>query len=527
VKANEFDRALMEEMAQLPPGPEAIDDYTPWQASIHKILWGMGLTTFKFEFFYLQYLLPLLGAVLLYLGYRSLRRDNRWFRLCWIISGFLLIWHILWDVLAATPLLTAAAARPALNGVLTGLSVSVNLLLLFSLRQGIRNAFSAGAGGRPKDWMGLGLAAYLLSLAVALWSELVPLTKPSMFGMTIIHQWLWLHYARGIAFIALQIFLLVCIARQGGALAGRGYRIAPVPIRVPGRIFLAAVFLFTAAAVFAASFFSSRPPMPPAQSLSQLQQNQDWEVRGRLEELGMAPELAALLDSSELARCRKALAVLPLTPSNERIAGQEGEEIWLEGRNARFTLDGGTVRLTVHAVPLPGRQIRYYQFFQWEVPPTHSYQESFTASLHFYPGYDFSSRLAWQIGGQSLTAPLPVHLGGGQTPEELPAWALEWYGNELAALGHLQDVPYIIFSIPRNAAEMQGWLAWTMDQSQDLNPDETEFFYTDPILHHQTSWPLFPFQSISHIASTTYNSFGKPFPGLFASFESGQVKAPW
>ena len=82
MKQDEFDLRLTREMADLPPDPGEVQDYNPWQAAMSRILWGMALTTFRLEFFYLQYLLPLLGAALMYLGYRSLRRENPWFRLC-------------------------------------------------------------------------------------------------------------------------------------------------------------------------------------------------------------------------------------------------------------------------------------------------------------------------------------------------------------------------------------------------------------------------------------------------------------
>ncbi len=62
MKQDEFDLRLTQEMADLPPDPNEIQDYNPWQAAMSKILWGMALTTFRLEFFYLQYLLPLLGA---------------------------------------------------------------------------------------------------------------------------------------------------------------------------------------------------------------------------------------------------------------------------------------------------------------------------------------------------------------------------------------------------------------------------------------------------------------------------------
>ena len=64
MKEDSFDRILMEEMSQLPPDPSSLTDYTPWQTAIRSMMLGMALNVFRLEFFYLQYLLPLLGAVL-------------------------------------------------------------------------------------------------------------------------------------------------------------------------------------------------------------------------------------------------------------------------------------------------------------------------------------------------------------------------------------------------------------------------------------------------------------------------------
>ena len=55
----------------------------------------------------------------MYLGYRSLRRENPWFRLCWGLSGLLLAIHIALDILAATPVMGWIAGNPAVNWGLT------------------------------------------------------------------------------------------------------------------------------------------------------------------------------------------------------------------------------------------------------------------------------------------------------------------------------------------------------------------------------------------------------------------------
>ena len=78
---NEFDRSLMEDMSQLPPAPGEVESYTPWRAAMTKILWGMGLTTFRFEFFYLQYILPPQGEN------HSLWKQRRPFVPCFPLSG--------------------------------------------------------------------------------------------------------------------------------------------------------------------------------------------------------------------------------------------------------------------------------------------------------------------------------------------------------------------------------------------------------------------------------------------------------
>ena len=141
MKQDEFELRLTQEMADLPPGPGEVQDYNPWQAAMSKLLWGMALTTFRLEFFYLQYLLPLLGAALMYLGYRSLRRENPWFRLCWGLSGLLLAIHIALDILAATPVMGWIAGNPAVNWGLTWPIRGMDLLLLFALWRGSRAAF--------------------------------------------------------------------------------------------------------------------------------------------------------------------------------------------------------------------------------------------------------------------------------------------------------------------------------------------------------------------------------------------------
>ena len=61
MRTDDFDRHIMEELSQIPPAE--LPRFTPWRPAMDRIVVGTALLTFRFQFFYLQYLLPLLGAV--------------------------------------------------------------------------------------------------------------------------------------------------------------------------------------------------------------------------------------------------------------------------------------------------------------------------------------------------------------------------------------------------------------------------------------------------------------------------------
>lgn len=514
MKQSEFDRALMDEMAQLPPTSGGIEAYTPWQSAVVKILWGMGLTTFRLEFFYLQYLLPLLGAALMYLGYRSLRRCSRWFNLCWGLSGALLVWHMGVDILTATPLMRTIAQSPA-NGLLTALTAGASLTLLVALRQGVRGAFaSTGGGGKPKDWLGRGLAAYVLSLAVALWAELVPYAQPSMLGASITNY--GIYYGRGAAFIALQIYLLVCIARQGKALAGRGYDIVPAPVKLPGKAVLLAVFLTVLAAIPPALWLSGRLPMGETLEVSAPLAGEQATVRNRLIALGLPEDIAYALDEEELSRCAGAAAVETVVWSDLNLTDDIVPLV--EGDRLLVQVGDGTAELSVWLVFLPQRQLRYYCWFQYRELPSLRLQEQFSLDpTSNYPGRDYTGGLLWERDGLTYTAQPTVELAGGETAGELEGFALEWNRQELERLGRLHYAPWFSFSIPRGAQGLRGYLAYTLDISGAQAWEGDFYDYVHVFLRHQTAWLHYPFVSIDELGGARFTGQYGPIASAFGS----------
>lgn len=81
----ELDRLLECGLTDLPPG-DVLEDVTPWKRAMNRVLLGMALTGITLNVLCLNYLLPAVGMALLLLGFRALRRENRWFGVCWGIT---------------------------------------------------------------------------------------------------------------------------------------------------------------------------------------------------------------------------------------------------------------------------------------------------------------------------------------------------------------------------------------------------------------------------------------------------------
>ena len=68
-----FDALLTEGAGALLPAP----DVSPWRTAMSCIMGGIALKTLTLQILYLHYILPTLGCILLVLGFRTLRRENR------------------------------------------------------------------------------------------------------------------------------------------------------------------------------------------------------------------------------------------------------------------------------------------------------------------------------------------------------------------------------------------------------------------------------------------------------------------
>ena len=81
----EFDTVLESAVSELPP-EDIVAEVTPWKKSIHRVLIGLALSSLTLNFLCLNYILPAIGMILMLLGYRTLKKENGWFRGCFLLT---------------------------------------------------------------------------------------------------------------------------------------------------------------------------------------------------------------------------------------------------------------------------------------------------------------------------------------------------------------------------------------------------------------------------------------------------------
>ena len=519
----EYDLLLAETAGELPPPPE--EQAEPWSRAMKYILWGLALVTFRLELFYLQFILPCIGSVLVFLGFRSLRRSARGFAAAYAASAILLVM----DALGTA----ANAVRPEYFGALGYFTFAANIVLnftlLFGLRSGIRTAFSATSGERRQDLSFWVAAAYTGVVAIALLETLTParstedaqlraLAAAALYIALLallrrlsrrrriapaerpqdLALWAVAAYAgvvaiamleplaparstedaqlRALAAAALYIALLVLLRRQGRALAGRGYRIAPAPVRLGARAVFALYALAITVLLVPAMLLGPRLKSAEAKPFETAETAQ---ARAELVELGMPEWLAGSLTEQELELCDGA----------SEVQGVVVEEKALE------TPDAERLELGVWAVYLADGRTRFYAAFRWLEPPRFNLQEALRAEPDGNEAVsDFAACLLYTKDGEELAAPLEVSLGGGLKAEELGEFGLFWNEHSLEKLGHTQYEPYVEFSMPFGAEDVHGWLAYTYDAGVELEGSGTVF---GTVVYYHQSTPQYPFADLS------------------------------
>lgn len=462
----DFEAMLARSVPDTPP-EEIVAEVTPWRCAMHRILFGMALCAITLNFLCLNYILPAIGTVLLLLGFRTLRRENRWLGGCFAVTVIRAVYFFATLVLNTT-ILQSAVFTPAVTTALTAVNAVLLLALYFCFWRGLL-AVQKKAGLPAQTGS---------ALALIVWYALVCVLAA-------------VHYTGWIVPIAMLVgygCILRSLCRLSGALDEAGYAIAPGPVRVTDRclvLVIAAVLGIgcTLGYLFGSSY---RMDWQPADTSKQ---TQTAAIRQQLLDLGFPEDVLNDLAPEDIAACDGALRIVTET---EDYPVNDGRNVLWEAyneKNERYYVqdtvyDVKELRLTGVAVQLPGERETWMVFhhFLWTTDPGFYGTEAIQirpACRSIPEGWaaagDATGRVLYDRGGQTFAAPY-ASLGARTFTANTVLWGEQTNTDLFAA-----------FSLPRHGEHCRGYVAYSTTEACDGYILSSGVYYT-----HQQSWLQYP-----------------------------------
>ena len=481
----DFEAMLARSVPDTPP-EEIVAEVTPWRRAMHRVLFGMALCAVTLNFWCLNYILPAIGTVLLLLGFRALRQENRWLGGCFAVTVVRTAYFFATLILNTT-ILQSAVFTPAVTTALTAANAVLLLALYFCFWRGLlavqtKVGLPARAGG---------------ALALIVWHALVCVLAAVQYGGWVVP----------IAMLVGYVCILRSLYRLSGALDEAGYAIAPKPVRVTDRclvLVIAAVLGIgcTLGYLFGGSY---RMDWQPVDASTQAQTE---TIRQQLLDLGFPEAVLNDLTPEDIAACDGALRVVTET---EDYPVNDGRNVLWEAyneKNERYYVqdtvyDVKELRLTGVAVQLPGAQEtwRVYHHFLWTTDPGFYGTEVlqiWPADENMQDGWrfagDVTGRVLYDRDGQTFTA--SYHTLGRQT-----------YTADSVFFGQRTNSDlFAAFSMPRHAESARGYVAYTAAAVQSGCLLNSWINYT-----HQQSWLQYPVVTAQTHRMTCTQSNGGAF----------------
>lgn len=446
----EFDTLLEENLPSLPP--DAITtEVTPWRESMNRILVGLALTNFTLNIFLLQYILPTIGYIQLLRGWRTLRRENRWFRTGWLISIPLACIWFFTIVLNATIWQEVFYDLPV-SSVISWSAVALKFATCFCLWGGFR-AVQRKAGQPPHAGAATALMVWYVIICV--------------LGLGQYSGWLL-----GLPVIIAYICIIRSLYRLSKELDEAGYAIEAAPVRISDGALVKLIAAILAVGILCGYLFLNRYPMDWA-AVEATETAEQAKIKAHLKELSFPEDILDDLTAEDLAACEGALRV-----------AAETEEHNFDG--ARKTLEQKEFLTTNIAVELPGDQEHWKIFhqFRWQVD-----QKFYgTEAIHLWPAYQNND--GWQPTG-TITGQV-LHERAGQT-FAAAYYALEnetYTSNNIFWGEQTSTDVFAAYSMPRNGENCRGYVSYDMLETQDGYIVNAWSNYI-----HQTYWAQYPVQS--------------------------------
>ena len=427
--------ALLEGSVTQPPPEQVVAEVTPWRLATKRILTGIALTSITLNFFWLNYLLPAIGMALMLLGFRALRRENRWLGLCFGITVFRAVYLYAGLILNSTIWFSLVSSSPVVYG-LSVLNLALTYMQLLCLWGGFR-AVQRKAGLPPHAGS---------AVALLIWYGITGLLAVLRYSGLILP----------LVMLVCYILILRSLWKLSKELDQAGYAIRPAPVRIEDGIVAVAITILLVGGCFLGWLLGSKYPMD-WQAANPAEHSGVEEIKAQLLELGFPDDVLRDLTAEDIAACDGALRVVA-DVHDHAVDNSEKEPL----------------RITGVAVELPGQRERWMIFhhFLWTADPGFYGTESIQLwpAQHLSKGWEsagaLTGRVLYDKDGTTYTAPY-YYLGQQTFTSESIFWGEQTSTDLFAA-----------FSMPETGENYRGYVAYPVAKLRDGYIMDSWFNYT-------------------------------------------------
>ncbi len=426
----DFDTMLENSIPDIPPD-DVVKEVTPWSKAMSRVIIGIILSTLTLGFSGLNYILPAIGAILCLLGFKALRKENSWFKSCWVIALLKVA-----DLISTLMLNATIWQRTVSTSIMFNiLSVLSTLLMLFFLWRGlisvkIKINLPANAGS----------AAALLIWYIAL------------FIFAILQYVGWFYWIMLIFYVGI-IYSLFKLSEE---LDEAGYAIKPAVVKVPDWAVVAGIISVLVVGITCGYLFFNSYPM----DWQPVEETKDLEIeriKEDLIEMGFPENVLNDLLEEDIKDCDGALKVV--------VDAEDFDELQITGISVKLHREHDEWKVFHHFIwtENPG----FYGTEAIQICP-----EYFTGKGWDFLG-DISGHVRYDKDGLCYEAPYYELVKDMYIPRR--------YGNVN------YSGPYAAFSMPDEGENHRGYVSYTITEAGNINNVSQWIDYT-----HQKSWMQYP-----------------------------------
>lgn len=461
----DFDVLLESSVSEYPPEDVAAD-VTPWKKAMNRVLAGMALTAITLNFLSLNYILPAIGTVLLLLGFRALRRKNRWFGICFAVTLVRAAYYF--PVLVINTTVCQSAVYASVGNALNAASILLTLIELICLWRGLLSV-QKKAGLPPRA----GAAAALIG-----WYVVVALLAYARYS-----GWI-----AAVGMLAGYFFILRNLVALSDELDEAGYAVSPVSVRLTDRCVVLAVVLFLLVGSVCGYIFGGRYPMEwTAQETGETEKNA--EIKAQLLRLGFPEYVLRDLTAEDIASCDGALLVVADTADRPLNDGRKVTTEYGSGSGRYIeeltVYDVNELRITGIGVQVsaePERWVIFHHFLWTEAPGFYG-----TESVRISPVYQDIPD-GWASAGEP-SGRLLCDKDGAVLAADYHSLGARSFTSDSIIWGSRTSMSiFAEFSLPQNAGNYRGYVTYPVERLQDIRYSISSWMdYT-----HQRGWLQYP-----------------------------------